>query len=143
MPTLWKIWPPDPSPRRACLCAPVLRAGGARIFRRRDEGNTRKDLIAINVSDNRWTQNYGHKATPVRMVQMDRQHHHMARSGKAPRSWFKLEALLVILVAFLLFGFIYAYSSDADFYYAFAGALGMGAVLYAIIWLTARRKLWP
>jgi len=57
------------------------------------------------------------------------------------RLWLKEEIILGTLGAFLAFAFLYAYTGDADLYYPFAGALGMGALTYAIVWLTALRIL--
>lgn len=55
--------------------------------------------------------------------------------------WLKEEKILGTLAAFLAFAIIYAYTGDADLYYPFAGALGMGGVIYAAVWMAAHRKL--
>lgn len=68
--------------------------------------------------------------------------HHTVQHRKARQSWLKEENVLGTLAAFLAFALIYACSGDADLYYPFVGALGMGAVIYTAVWLAMRRKLW-
>ena len=60
---------------------------------------------------------------------------------RIPSGWLKAEILLGTLVAFATFGAIYALTGDADLFYPFAGALGMGAVTYAAVWANTRARL--
>jgi hypothetical protein len=60
--------------------------------------------------------------------------------SKLRRFWLREENVLAALAAFLAFAVIYAYTGDADLYYPFVGALGMGGVIYTAVWAAARRK---
>ena len=71
---------------------------------------------------------------------MSGQHHQTVHHSKARRIWLKEETALGTLAAFLAFALIYAFTGDADLYYPFVGALGMGAVIYTVAWLAAHSK---
>lgn len=67
------------------------------------------------------------------------QHNHVP--SKIRRFWLREENVLATLAAFLAFAVIYTYTGDADLYYPFVGALGMGGVIYSAVWMAAHRKL--
>jgi hypothetical protein len=72
--------------------------------------------------------------------QMNARHHQTEHQSKMRRFWLKEETVLGTLAAFLAFAHIYAFTGDADLYYPFVGALGMGAVIYTVAWLAAHSK---
>ncbi len=71
---------------------------------------------------------------------MNVQHHAFHDRKPRRRSWLREEEILGVSAALLAFAVVYAYTGDADLYYAMAGAVGMGAVTYAGTYLQARRK---
>jgi len=76
---------------------------------------------------------------------MNSRHRHTTRHPETTerrmrKFWQREETLLSTLAAFLAFALIYAYSGDADLYFPLVSALGMGTMIYTVIWLALRRK---
>lgn len=72
---------------------------------------------------------------------MTTQHHHAPHHHRPRQFWLKQESVLAALAACLAFALIYAYTGDADLYYPFVGALGMGTIIYTVVWMSLHRKL--
>ena len=67
--------------------------------------------------------------------------HHTVHHSRKQSFWLKEESVLAAVAAVLAFVALYAYTGNAGFYYSVAGALGMGGMIYAGLWMAPHRKL--
>ena len=67
--------------------------------------------------------------------------HHTVHHHKPRPSWRQEEVLLGAVGGLLAFALIYAVNGNGELFLPFAGALGMGAVLYTVVKLGKQHKL--